>query len=93
MRVRRVPQRTCVGCLEVKGKKELVRVVRTPEGIVEVDPTGKRAGRGAYLCPDTSCLEKAVKGKRLEKALGVEIGGDVLERVRLRLGDPQSGRR
>ncbi len=93
MRLRRVPQRTCVGCMEVKGKKELIRVVKTPEGAVEVDPTGKRAGRGAYLCPNTNCLDKAVKGKRLEKALGVEIGGDVVERVRLRLSDPQSSRR
>jgi hypothetical protein len=79
--------------MEVKGKKELIRVVKTPEGAVEVDPTGKRAGRGAYLCPNTNCLDKAVKGKRLEKALGVEIGGDVVERVRLRLSDPQSSRR
>jgi len=93
LRLRRVPQRTCVGCMEVKGKKELIRVVKTPEGAVEVDPTGKRAGRGAYLCPNTNCLDKAVKGKRLEKALGVEIGGDVVERVRLRLSDPQSSRR
>ncbi len=93
MKVRRVPQRTCVGCMEVKGKKELIRVVRTPQGTVDVDPTGKKAGRGAYLCPSEECLVKAIKGKRLEKALGVELDGEIVEKVRLRLAAPQWSRR
>lgn len=72
----------CVGCRQMKNKKELVRIVRTPEGDIEVDRTGKRAGRGAYICPAQECLDQAVKGKRLQKALEKEIPGDVLDRVR-----------
>lgn len=59
---RHVPQRTCVGCRTVEGKRALVRVVRTPEGRVEVDPTGKRSGRGAYVHAQRSCWEAALKG-------------------------------
>jgi predicted RNA-binding protein YlxR (DUF448 family) len=69
----------------MKPKRELVRIVRTPEGEVLVDPTGKKSGRGAYVCPDEGCLEKAVKARRLEKALGREISPEVLEAVRLRV--------
>jgi len=79
---RHVPQRTCVGCRTVRPKRELVRVVRTPEGTVELDPTGKRSGRGAYLCPDLSCLEAAVQGRRLERALRHPVSREVLEQVR-----------
>ena len=63
-----VPQRTCVGCRQVQGKRAMVRIVRTPDSGVVVDPTGKRAGRGAYLCLARSCWETALKG-RLEHAL------------------------
>ncbi len=69
-RTRRVPQRTCVGCGEVDGKRELVRLVRTPEGAIALDPTGKRNGRGAYLHRDAACLERAAS--RLPHALRVE---------------------
>ena len=85
MKRRHVPMRMCVGCQEMKPKREMVRVVRTPEGEVLVDPTGKKSGRGAYVCPDEGCLEKAVKARRLEKALGREISPEVLEAVRLRV--------
>ena len=68
-RQRKVPLRTCVGCRQVRPKRELVRVVRTPQGQVEVDPTGKRAGRGAYLCPSVECLERARRARQLERAL------------------------
>ena len=64
-----VPQRTCVGCREVGGKRQLVRLVRTPEGKVEIDETGKRRGRGAYLCRRRSCWEIALQKGRLEQAL------------------------
>jgi predicted RNA-binding protein YlxR (DUF448 family) len=67
-----VPQRTCVGCGEVEGKRELVRVVRTPSGDVEIDPTGKRNGRGAYVHPAAACLDKALGG-RLAYALRCEL--------------------
>ena len=69
-RTRRVPQRTCVGCGEVEGKRELVRLVRTPEGALAWDPTGKRNGRGAYLHRDAACVERAAS--RLPRALRVE---------------------
>ncbi|MEQ8173460.1 MAG: YlxR family protein [Syntrophomonadaceae bacterium] len=82
VKIRKLPQRMCVGCRQMKNKKELVRIVRTPEGDIEVDRTGKRAGRGAYICPAQECLDQAVKGKRLQKALEKEIPGDVLDRVR-----------
>jgi predicted RNA-binding protein YlxR (DUF448 family) len=85
--------RTCVGCLEVRGKKELIRVVRTPAGSLDVDPTGKKPGRGAYLCANAECLEKALKGRRLENALGVKIDSDTIEKVRARLSAPPPDRR
>ena len=85
VKVRKIPQRMCVGCREMKNKRELLRVVRTPEGNIEVDPTGKRAGRGAYLCPDPECLHQAVKGKRLQKALEQEISTEILDIIRAQL--------
>lgn len=78
-RVKKVPQRTCVGCREVKPKRELIRIVRTPDGHVEVDPTGKRSGRGAYVCPNPKCLDLAVKGRRLDSALGAVVSSDVVD--------------
>lgn len=78
---RKVPMRTCVGCRTVRAKRELVRVVRTPDGDVTVDPTGKLSGRGAYICPEHRCLELAWQGKRLERALQQTIPADVHERL------------
>jgi len=69
-----IPQRTCVGCGQVQGKREMVRVVRTPQGQVEVDPTGKRNGRGAYVHQIRSCWEAALAG-RLAHALKVPLSG------------------
>ena len=68
-----IPQRTCVGCGQVQGKREMVRVVRTPQGQVEVDPTGKRNGRGAYIHRMRSCWNAAVAGGRLAHALKVAL--------------------
>ena len=82
MKQRKTPQRTCRGCMAVKGKRELIRVVRIPDGTVEVDLTGKKAGRGAYICPDKSCLEKAIKTNRLEMDLEVQVDDAVYERLR-----------
>lgn len=72
-RARRIPQRTCVGCRRIGSKRELVRIVRLPTGGVEVDPTGKKSGRGAYLCPDASCWEAALERRGLDRALKVVI--------------------
>lgn len=81
-KVKRVPLRLCVGCGQMKPKKELVRVVRTPEGLVDIDSTGKKSGRGVYLCRSAECLEGAVKGKKLERALETTVPEDVVARLR-----------
>jgi predicted RNA-binding protein YlxR (DUF448 family) len=66
---RLIAQRTCVACRQVRDKRELLRLVRTPQGGIEIDSTGKREGRGAYVCPTAICWEKALKGRQLEHAL------------------------
>ena len=71
-----------MGCNEKRPKKELVRVVRVPEGEAVFDPTGKKSGRGAYVCPDIKCLEKAVKSGRLERCLEVKIENSVYDDMR-----------
>ena len=68
MQVKRVPLRMCAGCGEMKPKKELVRVVKPPEGEISIDLTGKKAGRGAYVCPSPECLKKARKNRRATSA-------------------------
>jgi predicted RNA-binding protein YlxR (DUF448 family) len=82
MKPKKVPQRTCLGCKSVKPKKELVRVVRTPEGEVLVDPTGKKSGRGAYTCLNLDCLELTFKKSGLDNALGVSLSTEIKERLR-----------
>lgn len=82
---KKIPQRMCVGCQEMKNKKELIRVVRTPEGETVLDPTGKKAGRGAYVCSQEACFTKAYKEKRLEKALKHAVSSEVYETIRLGL--------
>jgi len=79
---KKIPQRMCLGCQSRKDKRDLVRVVRTPEGEVLLDKTGKKNGRGAYICPDIACLEQVIKTKRLEKSLEVEISTEVYEKLR-----------
>jgi len=81
VKARKIPQRMCVGCREMKNKKELIRVVRSPEGEIALDLTGKKAGRGAYICPNLECLNQAVKGKRLQKALEHDIPAEVLASI------------
>ena len=72
-RARRIPQRTCVGCRRISPKRALVRIVRLPAGGVEVDHTGKKSGRGAYLCPDLPCWEAALAKRGLDRALKVAL--------------------
>lgn len=69
--------RMCTGCREMKPKKELIRVVRSKEGVISLDPIGKAPGRGAYVCPDPKCLKKAQKAKTLERALESPISEEV----------------
>ena len=70
---KKTPMRQCLGCREMKPKRELIRVVRSPEGEVSLDFKGKMPGRGAYVCPNAECLKKAVRSKALERALSIEI--------------------
>ena len=65
---KKIPMRQCVGCREMKPKKELIRVVKSPEGEISLDFRGKAPGRGAYLCPDAACLKRAIKSRALERA-------------------------
>ena len=69
MKTRKTPLRMCVGCREMKDKRELIRVVRSPEGEISLDPTGKKAGRGAYVCRKGECLRRAIKQRQLERQL------------------------
>ena len=79
---RKIPQRACIGKRTVLPKRDLICVVRTPEGEILLDPTGKQSGRGAYMCPDTACMERALKKKQLERALEVAIAPETIERLR-----------
>ncbi len=82
MKKKSVPMRVCVGCQELKEKKSLLRVVLTPEEEVVLDKTGKKNGRGAYVCADAACLEKAYKEKRLERSLKTKVSEEVYEALR-----------
>ena len=86
MKKRKVPMRMCVGCKILK-VKELIRIVRTPDNQLEIDLTGKKSGRGAYICYNVECLEKAVKNKGLEKALNRTIDNEILMRLMKELTD------
>ena len=78
---KKIPQRQCMGCRERRAKRELIRVVRTPEGAVNLDFGGKMNGRGAYLCPNPECLKKAIRSKALDRSLEVEIPEEVYGRL------------
>lgn len=77
MAEKKVPMRTCIACRVEKPKKELIRIVKTKDGVFTVDKTGKVSGRGAYLCGDKACAEKVIKKKLLKHAFGVEVSEDV----------------
>ncbi|MBR0085837.1 MAG: YlxR family protein [Lachnospiraceae bacterium] len=79
MAEKKIPLRQCCGCREMKSKKEMFRVIRTPEGNIELDKTGRKNGRGAYICADPECLKKAVKSKALEKSLKAQIPKEVCD--------------
>ena len=79
---KKIPMRMCVSCREMQPKQELVRVVRTPEGAVVLDTTGRANGRGAYLCKKSACLEKAIKSRALERALENKIDSETYDTLR-----------
>lgn len=80
-KTKKIPERRCIGCGETKPKPELIRVVRSPDGEVSIDPTGKKSGRGAYICRKSTCLKRAFKSKQLGRNLNCEIPDEVLERL------------
>ena len=79
MKEKKVPMRMCVGCREMKPKKELLRVVKAPDGAVSIDLTGRKPGRGAYVCHSAECLKKAIKQRQLERAFECALGEEVHE--------------
>ena len=78
---KKIPMRQCLGCREMKPKRELIRVVKSPEGEVSLDEKGKKPGRGAYVCPSAECLKRAVKSKALSRAFGIPIPENVMEEL------------
>ena len=79
MSVKKIPLRLCIGCGEMKSKKEMIRVLRTAEGEILIDATGRKNGRGAYLCPSCECLKKAVKSKGLDRSFKMAVPREVYE--------------
>ncbi len=86
-RIRKIPMRQCLGCNERKPKVELLRVVRDPEGNISLDFTGKKSGRGAYICKSVRCLKKAAKSRRIDKNLECSVPPEVYERMEKELSE------
>lgn len=87
MAERKIPLRKCIGCGEMKDKRTLVRIVRNKEGEISVDFTGKKPGRGAYICKNVACLNKAEKAKRLERAFSTKIESEIYDTMRREIGE------
>ena len=81
MKTRKIPMRMCVGCREMKEKRSLLRIVKSPDGAISFDRAGKAAGRGAYICKSRDCLDKAVRQKQLERALEMKIEQSVFDQL------------
>ena len=84
---KKIPLRQCLGCREMKPKRELIRVVRSPEGEISLDFKGKKPGRGAYVCPDSACLAKARKSRALERAFETAIPPEVYDQLEQQMGE------
>ncbi len=81
-KAKKIPMRQCIGCMTSKPKRELIRIVRTKEGEIKIDPTGKASGRGAYICNDIECLEKIRKKKALNRSFEQEVDEEIYEKLR-----------
>ena len=88
---KKIPMRQCMGCREHKPKKELIRVVRSPEGVISLDFRGKAPGRGAYLCPDGACLKKAIKSKALERGFETQIPQQIYDDLLQKMEEGDGG--
>lgn len=80
--MKNLPMRTCIGCNQIKPKKELIRIVKNKENEITIDKTGKANGRGAYICDNAECLEKAIKSKRLERSFETQIDPEIYDELR-----------
>lgn len=85
MKNKKIPLRKCIACQEMKPKKSLIRIVRTPEGEIKLDPTGKLSGRGAYICTEEECMVNVQKSKGLERAFKMKIEDQIYEELRSKL--------
>lgn len=83
--------RTCTGCGQIRDKKEMIRIIRTPEGSIELDATGKKNGRGAYLCPSQDCLTKAARSRGLERSFKTPVPQAVYEQLSKELNEIEAG--
>ncbi|SHH18492.1 RNase P modulator RnpM [Clostridium grantii] len=90
MNNRKIPMRMCTGCMEMKPKKELIRVVKNKENEVSIDLVGKKPGRGAYICKNINCLDKAIKSKRLDKNLEVKINDEVYGKLKEEINENEN---
>ncbi len=88
---KKIPMRMCLGCNEMKSKREMIRVVHQKDGTILLDATGKQAGRGAYICPQLACLQKARKARRLEKAFSCKISEEIYDALEQSMQDAEGG--
>jgi predicted RNA-binding protein YlxR (DUF448 family) len=87
MKTKRVPLRKCIGCQEMKPKRELLRIVKSVDNVIHIDETGKMPGRGAYVCRGMECYQKALKGKRIQKAFQVPVSKDLYNEIKKYMED------
>lgn len=88
---RKIPQRQCLGCREMRNKRDLIRVVRSPEGEISLDFKGKKPGRGAYVCPDAGCLAKLKKSRALERAFSTAVPAEVYDLLEAQMREETNG--
>ena len=88
---KKIPMRQCLGCREMRPKRELIRIVRSPEGSVSLDSKGKASGRGAYICPNAECLKRAIKTKAVSRAFGLEIPQEIYDSLYLQMEEHTNG--
>lgn len=89
--VKKIPMRQCIGCREMKNKKEMMRVIKTPDDTIEIDSTGRKNGRGAYICFSKQCLGKAIKNKGLERSLKIKIPDEVYKQLEKEFDEINAG--
>lgn len=88
---KKIPMRQCLGCREMRPKRELIRIVRSPEGAVSLDAKGKAPGRGAYLCPNAECLKRAIKSKAISRAFETEIPQEIYDSLNAQMEEHANG--